>query len=170
MREKPGPLQCGLTQPQYNGSWSHCRQVSYLGLGAMPSVYQPLLIHLYFWVHPSLRNISWCQDGKIESTQTLPLPCRYQFFFMRIQKLVRCVPKEYHNKTARIFTLESALPAHCIVVYRTRWVGSLGRAMEKMAICVHSIQEASERPGSVVSESEKRRCQVGRSCEQKWLC
>lgn len=65
-----------------------------------------------------------------------------------------------------IFTLESALPAHCIVVYRTL-SGSLGRAVKKMAICVNSIQEVPKRPGSVVSESEKRRCQVGRSHGQR---
>lgn len=136
----------------------------------MPSVYQSPLTHLSFCVYPPLRNISWCQDGKTESTQTLPLPCRYQFSSWEIQKLVKCVPKEYHNKTARkmgnIFTLESALPAHCIVVYRTL-SGSLGRAVKKMALCVNSIQEV---PGSVVSESEKRRCQVGRSHGQRWLC
>lgn len=58
-----------------------------------------------------------------------------------------------------IFTLECALPAHCVVDYR-KLLDFLGREIRKMVISVYYIPKALERPASVVSESE-RRCKLG---------
>lgn len=43
MKEKQGPLKCGVNQPQNNGSCFHCSHVSHLGSGIPATFSHPFL-------------------------------------------------------------------------------------------------------------------------------